>query len=176
MYYHGEKINVNVHVQNNNNGPGSTLSKVYTLCPLLSKNKDKRGLALDGQLKHEDTNLASSTTYTSLTQTMRENLGIVVQYKVKIRLLISGALGGELVAELPFTLTHAKPCDTPPAPTRHRESNGLTAPAANQDVADVDLIQLNYAADEEDDLVFEDFARMRVHTTADIDDAKLIQA
>lgn len=42
-------------------GPGSTLSKVYSLCPLLSNNKDKRGLALDGQLKHEDTNLASST-------------------------------------------------------------------------------------------------------------------
>lgn len=42
-------------------GPGATLSKVYTLCPLLSNNKDKRGLALDGQLKHEDTSLASST-------------------------------------------------------------------------------------------------------------------
>lgn len=42
-------------------GPGGTLSKVYTLCPLLANNKDKRGLALDGKLKHEDTNLASST-------------------------------------------------------------------------------------------------------------------
>lgn len=73
---------------------------------------------------------------------MRENLGIVVQYKVKIRLLISGALGGELVAELPFTLTHAKPCDTPPVPIRHRESNGFTAQQNSQEVADVDLIQL----------------------------------
>lgn len=44
-------------------GPGATLSKVYALCPLLSNNKDKRGLALDGQLKHEDTSLASSTSY-----------------------------------------------------------------------------------------------------------------
>lgn len=43
--------------------PGGTLSKVYCLCPLLSNNKDKRGLALDGQLKHEDTNLASSTMF-----------------------------------------------------------------------------------------------------------------
>merc|ERR1711994_148497 len=42
-------------------GSGSTLSKVYELMPLLSNNKDKWGLALDGQLKHEDTNLASST-------------------------------------------------------------------------------------------------------------------
>lgn len=32
-----------------------------------------------------------------------------MQYKVKIRLLIAGPLGGELAAELPFTLTHAKP-------------------------------------------------------------------
>lgn len=44
-------------------GPGFTLSKVYYLKPLLANNKDKRGLALDGQLKHEDTNLASSTMY-----------------------------------------------------------------------------------------------------------------
>lgn len=42
-------------------GPGFTLSKVYTVTPTLKNNKDKRGLALDGQLKHEDTNLASST-------------------------------------------------------------------------------------------------------------------
>lgn len=41
--------------------PGFTLSKVFTLTPLLANNKDKWGLALDGQLKHEDTNLASST-------------------------------------------------------------------------------------------------------------------
>lgn len=42
-------------------GPGFTLSKVFMLTPLLANNKDKWGLALDGQLKHEDTNLASST-------------------------------------------------------------------------------------------------------------------
>lgn len=42
-------------------GPGFTLSKVYAVKPTLMNNKDKRGLALDGQLKHEDTNLASST-------------------------------------------------------------------------------------------------------------------
>lgn len=42
-------------------GPGFTMSKVLTVMPSLQKNKDKRGLALDGQLKHEDTNLASTT-------------------------------------------------------------------------------------------------------------------
>jgi hypothetical protein len=42
-------------------GPGHTMSKVLTVRPLLKNNKFQRGLALDGQLKHEDTNLASST-------------------------------------------------------------------------------------------------------------------
>lgn len=41
--------------------PSSTFCKVYTITPLLSNNREKRGLALDGKLKHEDTNLASST-------------------------------------------------------------------------------------------------------------------
>ncbi|GAA54717.1 probable beta-arrestin [Clonorchis sinensis] len=40
--------------------------KVYRLRPLLSNNRHKRGLALDGKLKHEDTNLASSTIDVSL--------------------------------------------------------------------------------------------------------------
>ena len=213
MYYHGESINVNVHIQNNSNktvkkikvsvqqvadicifttaqyscdvdkidscegfpvGAGSTLSKIYTLCPLLSKNKDKRGLALDGQLKHEDTNLASSTTYATLSQSVRENLGIIVQYKVKIRLLIAGALGGELAAELPFTLTHPKPADTPPPQEAKKtmaatllgqatnggvsEGGGNVGESANE-TTDVDLIQFDSV--EDDDLVFEDFARLR---------------
>uniref|UniRef100_A0A8C3HLN4 Arrestin-C n=1 Tax=Chrysemys picta bellii TaxID=8478 RepID=A0A8C3HLN4_CHRPI len=39
----------------------STFSKSYTVTPSLSSNREKRGLALDGKLKHEDTNLASTT-------------------------------------------------------------------------------------------------------------------
>lgn len=41
--------------------PGSCLQKVLYLTPTLASNKDRRGIALDGQLKREDTNLASST-------------------------------------------------------------------------------------------------------------------
>lgn len=41
--------------------PGSSLQKVMYLTPLLSSNKTKRGIALDGQLKRQDTNLASTT-------------------------------------------------------------------------------------------------------------------
>ncbi|KAM7535134.1 hypothetical protein Aperf_G00000092706 [Anoplocephala perfoliata] len=37
--------------------------KVYRLCPLLEDNRDKSGLALDGDLKNEDTTLASSTIF-----------------------------------------------------------------------------------------------------------------
>lgn len=40
---------------------GTTLKKVYTLIPLLAANKERRGIALDGKLKHEDTCLASSS-------------------------------------------------------------------------------------------------------------------
>ena len=43
--------------------PSSTLCRVFQITPSLGDNRDKRGLALDGQLKHEDTNLASTTLY-----------------------------------------------------------------------------------------------------------------
>lgn len=66
------------------------MSKVYTLTPLLANNKDKRGLGLDGKLKHEDTNLASSTIINDPSQ--KENLGIIVQYRVKVKLIVS--MGG----------------------------------------------------------------------------------
>ena len=42
----------------------------------------------------------------------RENLGIIVQYKVKVKLCLGlSPLGGDVVAELPFTLMHPKPDD-----------------------------------------------------------------
>ncbi|CAI2355517.1 unnamed protein product [Caenorhabditis sp. 36 PRJEB53466] len=200
MYYHGESIAVNVHIQNNSNktvkklkiciiqvadiclfttasyscevariesnegfpiGPGATLSKVFSVCPLLSNNKDKRGLALDGQLKHEDTNLASSTILDG--KVSKESLGIVVQYRVKVRAVL-GPLNGELPAELPFTLTHSKP---PESPERADRLLSSTDGRNGSETADVDLIQLheNLESRDDDDLIFEDFARMRLHGT-----------
>lgn len=41
--------------------PGSSLQKVLHLTPTLAHNRDKRGIALDGQLKRSDTTLASTT-------------------------------------------------------------------------------------------------------------------
>ncbi|CAG2059892.1 unnamed protein product [Timema podura] len=86
--------------------PGSSLQKVMYLTPTLESNKDRRGIALDGQLKHQDTNLASSTLLATPDQ--RDAFGIVVSYSVKVKLFL-GALGGELNAELPMVLMHPKP-------------------------------------------------------------------
>ncbi|XP_063229089.1 arrestin homolog [Bacillus rossius redtenbacheri] len=86
--------------------PGSTLQKVMYLVPTLDSNKDRRGIALDGQLKNQSTNLASSTLLASPDQ--RDAFGIVVSYAVKVKLYL-GALGGELTAELPLVLMHPKP-------------------------------------------------------------------
>ncbi|KAJ8975998.1 hypothetical protein NQ317_006295 [Molorchus minor] len=77
-----------------------------SFCRFLSSNKDRRGIALDGQLKKQDTNLASTTLLASPDQ--RDAFGIIVSYAVKVKLYL-GALGGELSAELPFVLMHPKP-------------------------------------------------------------------
>ncbi|XP_055703791.1 beta-arrestin-1 isoform X3 [Phlebotomus papatasi] len=156
--------------------PGFTLSKVFQLTPLLANNKDKWGLALDGQLKHEDTNLASSTLIADPTQ--RENLGIIVQYKVKVKLCIGGPiLGGDLVAELPFILMHPKPEEedvnpiltsrSPNKGDRASHSQGATNNSENVDaeVPTTNLIQLDGRDDvggADDDIIFEDFARLRL--------------
>jgi len=140
-------------------GPGFTLSKVYTVRPTLLCNKDKRGLALDGQLKHEDTNLASSTIVADPSQ--KENLGIIVQYKVKVKLCL-GPLGGDLVAELPFILMHPKPEDDNSLPATGRAS---PSKASGENVpVDTNLIQLEdpSGGDGDDDIIFEDFARLRL--------------
>ncbi|XP_014258492.1 beta-arrestin-1 isoform X3 [Cimex lectularius] len=143
-------------------GPGFTLSRVVTVRPTLQNNKDKRGLALDGQLKHEDTNLASSTIVADPSQ--RENLGIIVQYKVKVKLCL-GPLGGDLVAELPFILMHPKPEEEPPINTGGTDAT--QAPNNNDVPVDTNLIQLDTdehfgTGEPDDDIIFEDFARLRL--------------
>nr|CAB3223172.1 CiArr arrestin [Phallusia mammillata] len=151
--------------------PSSTLCKVYQICPLLSNNKDKRGLALDGQLKHEDTNLASSTIIKE--GVPKENLGIIVQYKVKVKLLLGSLGGSELSVELPVTLMHSKPVDVEPlllnvSPTKAIENKAAAkAGDASSSAPPIDhnLISFearNSSATPPDDIVFEDFARMRL--------------
>jgi beta-arrestin len=91
-------------------GTGGSIQQTYEITPLLINNRDKKGLALDGQIKHEDTCLASSTLLppdVEETKEVRENLGIVVHYSVKVRCIV--AFGSDLTMELPFTLTHPEP-------------------------------------------------------------------
>ncbi|XP_077117897.1 beta-arrestin-2 [Ranitomeya variabilis] len=187
LYYHGEPINVNVHVTNNTSktvkrvkvsvrqyadiclfstaqykcpvaqieqddqvAPSSTFCKVYTLTPLLSSNREKRGLALDGKLKHEDTNLASSTIVKE--GSSKEVLGILVSYKVKVKLVVSR--GGDVAVELPFVLMHPKPSE--PATRPLSEFPQTDVPV------DTNLIEFETNFPQDDDIVFEDFARLRL--------------
>uniref|UniRef100_A0A3Q3KG48 Uncharacterized protein n=1 Tax=Monopterus albus TaxID=43700 RepID=A0A3Q3KG48_MONAL len=76
MFYHGKLVRASVEITNSSSRNSKDIStsgdlicvvsashdtvKEYTLHPLLAHNREWRGLALDRQLKHEDTNLASS--------------------------------------------------------------------------------------------------------------------
>uniref|UniRef100_A0A673VWS0 Arrestin beta 2 n=1 Tax=Salmo trutta TaxID=8032 RepID=A0A673VWS0_SALTR len=194
LYYHGEPISVNVHATNNSTktvkrlkisvrqyadiclfstaqykcpvaqeeaddqvSPSSTFCKVYTLTPTLTNNREKRGLALDGKLKHEDTNLASSTIVKDVSN--KEVLGILVSYRVKVKLVVSR--GGDVSVELPFVLMHPKPSDLPMSRPQS------VVPETDAPVGS-NLIEFetnNFSQD--DDFVFEDFARLRLKGTKD---------
>uniref|UniRef100_A0A8C2I864 Arrestin, beta 2b n=1 Tax=Cyprinus carpio TaxID=7962 RepID=A0A8C2I864_CYPCA len=136
--------------------PSSTFCKVYTLTPTLSSNREKRGLALDGQLKHEDTNLASSTIVKDVSN--KEVLGILVSYRVKVKLVVSR--GGDVSVELPFVLMHPKPSEQP-------NSRPQSAVPETDVPVDANLID-NFSQD--DDFVFEDFASLRLKGMKDEED------
>ncbi|KAK2882320.1 hypothetical protein Q8A73_022830 [Channa argus] len=194
LYYHGEPISVNVHVTNNSTktvkrvkisvrqyadiclfstaqykcpvaqleaddqvSSSSTFCKVYTLTPTLDKNREKRGLALDGKLKHEDTNLASSTIVKDVTN--KEVLGILVSYRVKVKLVVSR--GGDVSVELPFILMHPKPVEPP-------LSRPQSAVPEMDPPIDTNLIEFETnSISQDDDFVFEDFARLRLKGVVD---------
>ncbi|XP_051234144.1 S-arrestin a [Dicentrarchus labrax] len=88
--------------------PGATLQKVYKLLPVLANNRERRGIALDGKLKHEDTNLASSSIVKE--GVLKEVMGIMVSYRVMVKLIVGGMMGSsEVGLEVPFKLMHPKP-------------------------------------------------------------------
>lgn len=61
-------------------------------------------MALDGHLKEDDVNLASSTLVPE-GKCPADAIGIVVSYSVRVK-LNCGTLGGELVTDVPFKLLH----------------------------------------------------------------------
>uniref|UniRef100_A0A673CE28 S-arrestin n=1 Tax=Sphaeramia orbicularis TaxID=375764 RepID=A0A673CE28_9TELE len=111
---------------------GTSLKKEFTLYPMLAYNKERRGLALDGRLKHEDTNLASSTIVKQ--EVLKEVQGMLISYKMVVRMIASG----EVSLEVPFRLMNPKPePGTGPLTPGPTPQNGV----------------------ETDDMVFEEFKR-----------------
>lgn len=87
---------------------GATLQKTYALLPLLANNRERRGIALDGKLKHEDTNLASSSIIKE--GVLKEVMGIMVSYRLMVKLIVGGMMTtSEVGLEIPFKLMHPKP-------------------------------------------------------------------
>uniref|UniRef100_A0A671X170 S-arrestin n=1 Tax=Sparus aurata TaxID=8175 RepID=A0A671X170_SPAAU len=99
---------VAIEEQGDSVAPGGTLDKVYKLLPLLANNRERRGIALDGKLKHEDTNLASSSIIKE--GVLKEVMGIMVSYRVMVKLIVGGSVTClEVGLEVPFKLMHPKP-------------------------------------------------------------------
>uniref|UniRef100_A0A8D1FLZ0 Beta-arrestin-1 n=1 Tax=Sus scrofa TaxID=9823 RepID=A0A8D1FLZ0_PIG len=181
IYYHGEPISVNVHVTNNTN---KTVKKIKISvrqyadiclfntaqykCPVAMEEADQTwnpGLWFplpEGGPCLSHTLSGSPPAQPALPRPAsrlclsscrlreganREVLGIIVSYKVKVKLVVSR--GGDVAVELPFTLMHPKPKEEPP----HREVPENEAPV------DTNLIELDT---NDDDIVFEDFARQRL--------------
>jgi len=181
LFYHGEEIRFNVNVKNDSkktvkglmvavvqnveitvsNGhynkrvatletregcpitPGSSLTKVFTLCPTMRGNKDVRGVALDGYLKDDEVNLASST----LTAQTSDSTGFVISYVARVKLNL-GSMGGDLVADVPFKMMHPAP-----GSAAHPGKGGRVGSSAGNS---------SHARDDGDEnIVFEDFARLR---------------
>ncbi|XP_071569102.1 beta-arrestin-2 isoform X5 [Temnothorax nylanderi] len=149
LYHHGENIAVNVHIANNSN---RTVKKIKVSV------RQFADICLFSTAQYKCTVAEAESDVVDPAQ--RENLGIIVQYKVKVKLCL-GALGGELVAELPFILMHPKPEEEEPVPSTARPSPTHKTESGEVPL-DTNLIQLDAEADGDDDIIFEDFARLRL--------------
>ncbi|XP_070148706.1 beta-arrestin-2 isoform X5 [Polyergus mexicanus] len=149
LYHHGENIAVNVHIANNSN---RTVKKIKVSV------RQFADICLFSTAQYKCTVAEAESEVVDPSQ--RENLGIIVQYKVKVKLCL-GALGGELVAELPFILMHPKPEEEEPMPSTARPSPTHKTDSGEIPL-DTNLIQLDTEADGDDDIIFEDFARLRL--------------
>merc|ERR1712062_97631 len=86
--------------------PGTTLNKTLKLTPNMKSIRTKAGVAIDGNIREGESNLASSTLLQD--ENSKDIFGMVISYTVKVKLFL-GAIGGELSAELPFILMNPKP-------------------------------------------------------------------
>ncbi|RZC35165.1 Arrestin N and/or GlcNAc domain containing protein [Asbolus verrucosus] len=129
--------------------PGTSFTKTVYLVPLASTNKDRRGIALDGRLRDDDVNLASSTLVPE-GKCPIDAIGIVISYSLRVK-LNCGTLGGELVTDVPFKLLHPAPGAFEKPKTFKKMRSMEKARHGN-----------SYENDDDDNIVFEDFARFRL--------------
>lgn len=90
--------------------------------------------------------------------TNKEVLGILVSYRVKVKLVVSR--GGDVSVELPFILMHPKPVEPP-------QSRPQSAVPEMDPPIDTNLIEFETNISQDDDFVFEDFARLRLKGAVD---------
>ncbi|XP_078063528.1 arrestin red cell-like, partial [Mustelus asterias] len=83
----------------------------------------------------------------------KEVLGILVSYRVKVKLVVSR--GGDVSVELPFVLMHPKPVEQP-------VSRPQSVLPESEVPVDTNLIEFETNFGQDDDIVFEDFARLRL--------------
>lgn len=103
-------------------------------------------------VQDDDVNLASSTLVAE-GKCPAEALGIVISYSVRAK-LNCGTLGGELVTDVPFKLMH-------PAPGTIEREKAILKKSKSIERARYE--NSCYATDDDDNIVFEDFARLRLN-------------
>lgn len=82
-----------------------------------------------------------------------ESLGIIISYSIRVK-LNCGTLGGELITDVPFKLMH-------PAPENAEREKANLKKSKSIDRARYE--NSCYANDDDDNIVFEDFARLRLN-------------
>ncbi|XP_018651527.1 putative beta-arrestin 1 [Schistosoma mansoni] len=80
-------------------------NEIFQLRPSLQEIRGQTIIALDGKLKHQDTNLASSTLIKDYRK--KENMGIIVQYMIRIK-AVTGFGGRDVEMEIPIVLCHTR--------------------------------------------------------------------
>lgn len=89
----------------------------------------------------------------------KEVLGVLVSYRVKVKLVVSR--GGDVSVELPFVLMHPKPSES-------SLSHSTSAVPMLDPPIDTNLIEFDTnSLIPDDDIVFEDFARLRLKGVID---------
>ncbi|XP_050431872.1 arrestin homolog [Adelges cooleyi] len=140
--------------------PGASFSKQFYLVPLAASNKDRRGIALDGHLKDDDVNLASSTLMAD-GKGPSDQTGIIISYSVRVK-LNCGTLGGELVTDVPFKLMHPNPASEDYGAASMTKQQQPKPALKKMKSMDRLKYEKTYGDDDEDNIVFEDFARLRL--------------